>query len=101
MADTDAVAAALREIEAELAVSYPDVPEPSAEQIDQGGAFGGQSMAFVQWLQYVFVPMAKARLADGDLPATSEVGAYAVRELDGDTHAAGLLMLLSEFDALF
>ena len=101
MADATAVAAMLAEIEAELTARYPDLPEPTAEQVEQGGAFGGQTMAFVQWLRFVFVPAVTARLADGDLPATSEVGAYAVRELDGDPDAGTLIGLLSDFDALF
>jgi uncharacterized protein YqcC (DUF446 family) len=101
LADVAEVEAALGRIEAELLARYPDLPEPTAEQIARGGAFGGQTMAFVQWLRFVFVPAVKARLADGDLPATSEVGAYAVRELDGDPRASTLVALLSDFDALF
>ena len=101
MAEATAVAAKLAEIEAELNAHYAGLPEPTADQIANGGAFGGQTIAFVQWLQYVFVPAVQARLGDGDLPATSEVGAYAVRELDGDPDAGTLITLLSDFDALF
>jgi hypothetical protein len=59
-------------------------------------------MSFPQWLQFVFLPRARDVAAKRTkAPDASTVGAYAVRELDGDPKADQLVSLLSEFDALF
>lgn len=94
------LATALDAIEAELDRLYPGLPEPTPEEIAEGGAFGVETMVFPQWLRFVFAPIARLRLAGGDLPASSAVGAQAVREFDGDDEAAQLVDLLAEFDAL-
>lgn len=79
-----------------------NVPEPPKEAFDNMGAFGMDTMAFAQWLRYVFVPTVRQRLAEGGpWPSQSMVGAQAVREFDGFPEAAGLCGRLSEFDALF
>ena len=60
------------------------------------------TMAFNQWLQFVFIPRVKSMIETGEkLPSDSYIGAQAVREFDGDDNAQGLITLLSEFDALF
>jgi uncharacterized protein YqcC (DUF446 family) len=90
-------------IETEMkATGLWDVPEPTPEAFEQMGAFGAGTMAFSQWLRYVFVPTVRERLADGGpWPSTSMVGAQAVREFDGLPEAAPLCHRLSDFDALF
>ncbi len=58
-------------------------------------------MAFVEWLQFVFIPTVKGVVAmRGFLPESSEVGAQAVRELDGQPEAAKLIRLLNDFDTV-
>ncbi len=60
-------------------------------------------MAFSQWLQFVFIPNVRAIIAQrGTFPASSQVGAYAVREFDTYGDDVGpLTTLLAEFDRLF
>jgi uncharacterized protein YqcC (DUF446 family) len=63
-------------------------------------AFAADTMAFAQWLQFVFIAKVRALIAErGEFPAESSVGAMAVREFDGDDAAGELVSLLSEFDA--
>jgi uncharacterized protein YqcC (DUF446 family) len=90
------------EIEAELrALNAWDAEPPSPEAIANGGAFGGRTMAFTQWLQWVLIPRLQ-EVASGasDIPPSSSVGAYAVRELDGWNEASSLISKLSELDRL-
>lgn len=91
----------LDEIEAEMRrIGYwQDAPiEPERMQFRQ--AFGIDTMAFGQWLQFVFLPNARATLAPGRTPPErSMVAAQAVREFDGCDEAQGLCSLLSAFDA--
>ena len=95
-----ALSLALDAIDTELAQRYPGLPEPSPDDVANGGAFGIATMAFPQWLRFVFVPVARRRIADDDLPSASAVAAQAVRELDGDDRATPLLGLLADFDLL-
>ena len=47
-------------------------------------SFGMNTMAFAQWLRYVFVPRVEGLLeSDGPWPYNSSVGIHAVREFDG------------------
>lgn len=92
--------ALLDAIEAELVRRWPELPEPTPEAIEHGGAFGLATMAYAQWLRFVFVPIARRRVADGDLPGGSAVAVQAVREFDGDDDAAALITLLGRFDAM-
>jgi uncharacterized protein YqcC (DUF446 family) len=64
-------------------------------------AFAMDTMTFEQWLQFVFLPRVRESVASNDFPATSEVGAQAAREFDGNLEAGRLVTLLSEFDGLF
>ena len=65
-------------------------------------AFGMDTMAFSQWLQFVFLPRVRNIVdAQGAFPPTSMVGAQACREFDGQPEASTLVRLLSEFDDLF
>ena len=65
-------------------------------------AFGMDTMAYSQWLQYIFVPRVRQIIAErGDFPEGSMVGAQAVREFDGVDEASNLVSMLAAFDALF
>lgn len=65
-------------------------------------AFGMDTMAFSQWLQFIFIPRVREILESrGQFPARSMVGAQATREFDADPRAETLVALLGEFDALF
>lgn len=103
MPHADQIRAKLDEIVAEMdAIGMSQVVEPPSQAFEEMGAFGSDTMAFSQWLQYVFVPTVRSRLEDGGpWPSLSMVGAQAVREFDGVPEAAHLCSLLSEFDALF
>ncbi|HLG25213.1 MAG TPA: YqcC family protein [Candidatus Gracilibacteria bacterium] len=73
-----------------------------AEKFENMGAFGINTMALEQWLQFVLIPRVNDIVQTrGDFPKGSAVGVYAIRNLDGDPEAEGLLQLLIEFDALF
>ncbi|MBS1913854.1 MAG: YqcC family protein [Bacteroidetes bacterium] len=64
-------------------------------------AFAMDTMAFTQWLQFVFLPRVRAIVAErGALPGQSFVAAQAVREFDGVEQAARLESLLADLDAL-
>lgn len=65
-------------------------------------AFAMDTMAFAQWLQFVFVPRVKSIVAArGEFPSGSSVGTQAIREFDGYDEASHLVSLLGEFDELF
>jgi uncharacterized protein YqcC (DUF446 family) len=73
-------------------------PEP----YDFQRAFALDTMAFSQWLQFIFIPRVRALIQTrSEFPSNSSVGAQAVREFDGFEEAAELILILSEFDALF
>ena len=64
-------------------------------------AFAMDTMTFVQWLQFIFLPRVREAVKSNSFPTSSSVGAQAVREFDGDPEADQLITLLSEFDGLF
>jgi uncharacterized protein YqcC (DUF446 family) len=99
----DRMRAKADEIEAELRrIGYWQQQPLPAEKLQFERAFGADTMSFPQWLQFVFLPRARDVAAKrSKAPDASTVGAYAVRELDGDPKADQLVSLLSEFDALF
>ena len=80
---------------------WQDAPlEP--EQYDFRAAFALDTMAFNQWLQFIFVPRVGQILdSQGTFPTRSQVGAQAIREFDTVPEAAQLVELLCAFDALF
>lgn len=95
-------AAALASIEAELhRTGYWQDQPLRPEQLDFNEAFAMDTMSFTQWLQFIFIPRVRECIAGNDFPSDSMVGAQAVREFDGDPNAGNLVLLLSEFDALF
>ncbi len=62
-------------------------------------AFFADTMSLYQWLQFVLVPRVRSIVAErGAFPGESQVGAYAIRELDGRDEANGLIEALCEFD---
>jgi uncharacterized protein YqcC (DUF446 family) len=62
-------------------------------------AFAIETMAFSQWLQFIFIPRVKSMIETGEeFPLDSHNGAQAAREFDGDDKAQGLVALLLEFD---
>ena len=71
------------------------------EQLAFTQAFAADTMAFPQWLQFVFLPRVREAIAENDFPHGSMVGTRAVREFDGFDEAGPLVTLLSEFDTLF
>jgi len=97
------VEARLTAIEAEMKrrglwQSNPLTPE----QYEFQQAFALDTMAFSQWLQFIFIPRVRNIIQTRDeFPSSSSVGAQAVREFDGYDEASKLTSMLSEFDALF
>jgi uncharacterized protein YqcC (DUF446 family) len=72
------------------------------EQYNFRAAFAMDTMAFGQWLQFVFVPRVTQILeSQGTFPSRSQVGAQAIREWDSVPEAAHLIELLCAFDTLF
>ncbi|HEU4729225.1 MAG TPA: YqcC family protein, partial [Kofleriaceae bacterium] len=79
-----------------------EVARPADDAIADLGAFGGRTMAFEQWLRWVFVPRVEALIAsEGPWPPTSQVAARAVREADTSPALAGVVDALAAFDAAF
>jgi uncharacterized protein YqcC (DUF446 family) len=65
-------------------------------------AFAQDSMAFHQWLQFVFIPQVKKMAEDyEELPKMSRVSPAAVRAFEGWDKGSRLIVLLKEFDNLF
>ncbi|MEO7653971.1 MAG: YqcC family protein [Bryobacteraceae bacterium] len=78
---------------------WSDEPLPP-EKYDFQQAFALDTMAFSQWLQFVFSPRVREIVADrGAFPRSSMVAAQAVREFDGLHEAEELISLLSDFDS--
>jgi uncharacterized protein YqcC (DUF446 family) len=64
------------------------------------GAFGGTATTFEEWLQLVFLPNLRRAASSNTLPASSNVGVAAVRNLDGVAGAERLIELLSRIDSM-
>lgn len=79
-----------------------DVEEPSGAAYGDMGPFGMNTMAFVQWLRWVFVPNVEALIEkQGPWPRSSSVSVQAAREGDTDPAVDSLVDALSRFDDLF
>jgi uncharacterized protein YqcC (DUF446 family) len=62
--------------------------------------FGADTMSCEQWLQFVLVPRVRQIVAGREpFPPKSETGLYARKYFEGDGEAAGLVTLLTDFDA--
>jgi uncharacterized protein YqcC (DUF446 family) len=96
----DAVAALADAVELELrGLGRWSEQPPPPEAFENMGAFGGNTMAFEQWIQFVLLPRIREIVRTrGRFPSGSEVGVYAVRALDGDYDADRLCSLLSQLD---
>lgn len=99
----ESVAERIDAIEAEMkriGLWHEEGLEPSRLEFTQ--AFGADTMAFQQWLQFVFIPRVREIVAErGSFPSRSQVGVQAIREFDGYDEAADLVGLLSDFDSQF
>ena len=97
------VARSLDEIEAEIKrIGYWSAEPLPKAAYQFKAAFAMDTMTFVQWLQFVFIPRVRDILAkQGTFPSQSLVGVQAMREFDGDEDASRLVSLLSQFDELF
>ena len=96
------VQAKIAEIEQEMKrIGYWQSEPLQPEQYEFRSAFAMDTMAFSQWLQFIFIPRVKSMLATGEnFPPDSDNAAHAVREFDGDDKAQRLVALLSEFDEI-
>ena len=101
--DYGVVAAKLDEIEQEMKrVGLWQEGPLEPERYNFSSAFAMDTMSFDQWLQFIFVPRVRGIISEGGkFPASSSVGAQAVREFDTYPNAQRLISLLSEFDSLF
>src|SRR5262245_45512599 len=92
----------IAEIEHEMKrIGYWQSDPLRPEQYEFRSAFAMDTMAFSQWLQFIFIPRVKNMLETGEkFPSDSQNGAQAAREFDGDDRAQGLVALLSEFDEI-
>ena len=73
-----------------------------AEKYNFKTAFAADTMAFPQWLQFIFIPRVRGILeTKGVFPSSSMVGVKAVREFDAYSEADSLTDLLCGFDRLF
>lgn len=91
----DAIEAELRRIRV-----WNKSPAPF-ERIAAGGAFGGGSVPFPEWVQVVLLARLR-EVASGSMaaPARSQVGVYALRELSGLPEYEPLIDLLVAVDRL-
>lgn len=79
-----------------------EVARPADAAFVDAGAFGGETMAFEQWLRWMFVPNVERLIASaGPWPTTSQVAARAVREADTNPVIAAVVDALAAFDAMF
>lgn len=96
------VAIKASEIEAELKRLNRWSAEPlQPEKFQDMGAFGSNTMAFEQWLQFILIPRIQAIVYEkGEFPGNSMLAPYAIRVFDGDPEADQLHDLLYELDKL-
>jgi uncharacterized protein YqcC (DUF446 family) len=79
-----------------------EISRPEEEAFNDMGAFGQRTMAFAQWLRWVFVPNVEGLVASqGPWPKGSSVAVMAMREGDTDPGIHSLVASLSDFDSLF
>lgn len=90
----------VRRIEKELVDLGQWRTEPMPEAAFGGReAFLADTMTFCQWVQFVLLARIRSVVEErGTFPSHSEVGAYAIRALDGYWEAGGLIGTLSQFD---
>jgi uncharacterized protein YqcC (DUF446 family) len=100
MPDYETARRKIEAIEAEMkrqGMWSAEPPPPQAFNFQ--AAFAMDTMPFVHWLQFVFIPRVREIVAaESSFPPSSQVGAQAVREFDGINEASELISLLSDFD---
>lgn len=98
-----AVAEQLLLIERELRVlGWWEAQAPSAQALSSQQPFCVDTLAFEQWLQWIFLPRMKQMLEAGAaLPSVSGIQPMAEQVYSGQAKNAGVLIkLLGEFDQL-
>ena len=99
MTDFAAVATAADAIESAMRdAGWWTAEPPPPERMNFQRAFGADTLAFQEWLQWILLPRVREGLAGGGLPGHSEVGTYAVRELDGAPDADAVIQALMDLD---
>ena len=79
---------------------WSDKPLPM-EAYEDMGAFGSNTMAFEQWIQFILLERIQEIVTQrGNFPTQSSLGAYAVRVFDGDPQSTTLYHLLTALDEL-
>ncbi|MFB3116783.1 MAG: YqcC family protein [Gammaproteobacteria bacterium] len=97
------IADVLLEVEATLRINGKwDETRPSSSELASEQPFCMDTLAFEQWLQWVFLPRMKNDLEKTKpLPATSSIFVYAQECLHkNDPHTGSLLELIKIFDEL-
>jgi len=96
------VSAKAKEIETELKrLNRWQSEPPPAEKFENMGAFGSNTMAFEQWIQFILIPRIQETVhGRGEFPTESRLAPYAVRVFDGDAESENLQELLYELDKL-
>lgn len=91
------------ELEAELKRMRWWMPNPPSEEtVLGGGAFGMNAVPFPTWIQVVLVKrLRQAAAGEFEIPRSSSVSTFAIREFDGyQEDTSGLMDLLHEVDHL-
>ena len=102
-ARTPAVAEQLLLIERELRLQgWWEAQAPDAQALSSQLPFCVDTLAFEQWLQWIFLPRMKQMLEAGaELPSVSGIQSMAEQVYDGQPEKARtLIKLLGEFDQL-
>lgn len=75
-------------------------PGPPPVPFEVRGAFGCENMPFEHWLAWLLIPRIREIIQTrGQFPQHSQIGAFAVKNLDGTPGGERILALLSHFDA--
>lgn len=74
---------------------------PADDAFRSEAAFFADRMAFEEWLQWVMLPRVREICSErGEFPPSSQLGAYAVRQFDGDDATGELVARLAALDQL-
>jgi uncharacterized protein YqcC (DUF446 family) len=88
------------EVELKSIGAWSNTPLPE-EKFENMGPFGINTMALVEWIQFVLLPIIQNIIKDkGNLPKESMISVHAAREFDGDDSYVHLCDLLMQLDNL-